>query len=79
MHITAAARDERIPLQSVVTGGATDGAALQTVGAAMMALAIPVRYVHSPTEVMSLNDFDNLVRLVVAIAGKIGGWPETYD
>ena len=78
-HITAVAREEGIPLQSVVTGGATDGAALQTVGAAMMALAIPVRYVHSPTEVLSLKDYDNLVRLIAAIAPRVGAWPETYD
>jgi len=74
-HISGVAKAEGIPLQVAVTGGTTDGAALQTFGTAMMALAVPVRYVHSPTEVMSLRDYDLLVKLVVAIARKIGTWP----
>lgn len=77
-HIGRAARDEGIPLQVAVTGGATDGGALQTFGAAMMALAVPVRYVHSPTEVMSLVDYSNLVRLLRAIVPRIGRWPQAY-
>lgn len=78
-QVTEAAAAEGIPLQVAVTGGTTDGAALQTFGAAMMALAVPVRYVHSPTEVMSLRDYANLVRLVAAIAGRIGTWPHSYE
>jgi putative aminopeptidase FrvX len=74
-HISKAAATQGIPLQVAVTGGTTDGAALQTFGAAMMALAVPVRYVHSPTEVMSLRDYDHLVRLIVLIANEIGGCP----
>ena len=78
-QISAAAAEENIPLQVAITGGATDGGALQTLGAAMMALAVPVRYVHSPTEVMSLRDYDHLVNLVALIASRIGGWSNTYD
>jgi putative aminopeptidase FrvX len=78
-HISEAAAVEGIPLQVAVTGGATDGGALQTFGAAMMALAVPVRYVHSPTEVMNLGDYDHLVRLVALIAGRIGAWPTSPD
>jgi putative aminopeptidase FrvX len=78
-HITEAAAAEGIPLQVAVTGGTTDGAALQTFGTAMMALAVPVRYVHSPTEVMSLRDYVNLVRLVAAIALRISTWPQAYE
>jgi putative aminopeptidase FrvX len=73
-HISGVAQARGIPLQVAVTGGTTDGAALQTFGTAMMALAVPVRYVHSPTEVMSLRDYDLLVKLVAAIAGQIGTW-----
>jgi putative aminopeptidase FrvX len=76
-HISRTAQSHGIPLQVAVTGGTTDGAALQTFGAAMMALAVPVRYVHSPTEVMSLRDYDNLVRLVALVVSEIGGWPQT--
>jgi putative aminopeptidase FrvX len=68
------ARKARIPTQVAVTSGATDGAAIQTLNAAMIALAVPVRYVHSPVEVMSLRDFDYLVKLVGLMAAKIGSW-----
>lgn len=78
-HVSQAAAEEGIPLQVAVTGGATDGAALQTFGAAMMALAVPVRYVHSPTEVMSLVDYSNLVHLLTAVVGRIGAWPQAYQ
>jgi putative aminopeptidase FrvX len=69
---TASAQD--IPLQVAVTGGTTDGAALQTFGTAMIPMSVPIRYVHSPTEVMSLMDFDNLVRLLVLVAQRITAW-----
>lgn len=73
-NVEAAAKKARIATQVAVTSGTTDGAAIQTLGAAMIALAVPVRYVHSPVEVMSLRDFDNLVKLVTLIATKIGTW-----
>jgi putative aminopeptidase FrvX len=73
-EISRAAAAERIPLQVAVTGGTTDGAALQTFGAAMIPLSVPIRYVHSPTEVMSLADFDNLVRLLVIVGRNIAAW-----
>jgi len=78
-HISQAAAEEGIPLQVAVTGGATDGGALQTFGAAMMALAVPVRYVHSPTEVMSFVDYENLIHLIAVIVRRIGKWPEAYE
>ncbi len=61
------ARKEGIPLQVALTGGTTDGAALQLFNVHMLALAVPVRYVHSPVEVMSIKDYENLLRLLVAI------------
>jgi putative aminopeptidase FrvX len=73
-RISEAAGDHDIPLQVAVTGGTTDGAALQTFGTSMIPLSVPIRYVHSPTEVMSLRDFDNLVKLLVVVAEKIAAW-----
>jgi putative aminopeptidase FrvX len=73
-NIEAAAGEAGISTQVAVTSGATDGAAIQTHGAAMIALAVPVRYVHSPVEVMSLSDFDGLVKLLTLIAMKISTW-----
>jgi putative aminopeptidase FrvX len=73
-RISEAAESENIPVQVVATGGGTDGAALQTFGTAMIPLSVPVRYVHSPTEVMSLWDYDNLVKLIALVVNKIGAW-----
>jgi putative aminopeptidase FrvX len=73
-QISDAAAKEGIPLQVAVTGGATDGAAIQTFGVAMIPLSVPIRYVHSPTEVMSLRDYDNLVRLLALVASNLGRW-----
>jgi putative aminopeptidase FrvX len=73
-RISDAAAARKIPLQVAVTGGTTDGAALQTFGTAMIPLGVPIRYVHSPTEVMSLKDFDNLVKLVTLVAREITKW-----
>jgi putative aminopeptidase FrvX len=72
--VSEVASREGIPVQVTVTSGATDGAAIQTQGTAMIPLSVPVRYVHSPAEVMSLLDYHNLVRLLAAIAGDIAGW-----
>jgi len=74
-HIADAARQASIPIQVAITGGTTDGAAIQTFGVAMIPLAVPIRYVHSPTEVMSLRDFDYLVKLLILIARNVGSWP----
>ncbi len=73
-EITSQAKRQKIPVQVVVTGGTTDGAALQTFGTAMIPLGVPVRYVHSPVEVMSLRDYENLIRLIVLIAKNIDKW-----
>jgi putative aminopeptidase FrvX len=72
--IADAAEKEAIPIQVAVTGGATDGAAIQTFGVAMIPLSVPIRYVHSPTEVMSLRDYDNLVKLLALVARNLRQW-----
>ncbi len=73
-QIVETARHASIPLQVAVTGGTTDGAAIQTFGVAMIPLAVPIRYVHSPTEVMSLRDYDYLVKLLTLIARNVATW-----
>jgi putative aminopeptidase FrvX len=40
----------------------------------MIPLGVPIRYVHSPTEMMSLKDFDNLVRLLALVVRNITTW-----
>ncbi len=65
------AKANRIPLQYGSGGGTTDGSAVQDFGALMMALGIPMRYTHSPTECASIRDMENMSRLIVKLAERI--------
>ncbi|MEW5937043.1 MAG: M42 family metallopeptidase [Candidatus Thermoplasmatota archaeon] len=69
--VERAAKRARIPLQIGVTGGTTDSAALQEAGVAATPIGIPMRYTHSPTEVIHLNDLRNLPRLLEASVREI--------
>jgi putative aminopeptidase FrvX len=62
------ARANRIPVQLGVTGGGNDGAAFVPYGAADVALGWPLRYSHSPAEVIDTRDVDALARIVAVIA-----------
>jgi putative aminopeptidase FrvX len=65
------AKAARIPLQVGTGGGSTDGAAMQDTGCLMMPLGIVMRYTHSPTEVASISDMENTVKLVVKIVERL--------
>lgn len=65
------AKANKIPLQYGSGGGTTDGSAVQDFGALMMALGIPMRYTHSPTECASIKDMENMSRLIVKLAERI--------
>ena len=54
----------RIPLQAGVTNGGNDGSELARYGASDAALAWPLRYSHSPAEVIDLRDLRSLARIV---------------
>jgi endoglucanase len=59
-----------IPYQlEVLPGGTTDARAMQTTrdGVASGCLSIPCRYVHSPSETVSLSDVENAVKLLLAM------------
>lgn len=56
-----------IPVQIGISGGSTDGAAAQTTGAAMVPLGVAIRYTHAPVECISLEDLENLARLLEAL------------
>jgi endoglucanase len=62
----------RIPLQAAMTGGTTDGAKLQESGAATVPLGVPMRYTHSPAEVVHIDDVANLSRLLRAVVADLG-------
>jgi putative aminopeptidase FrvX len=62
------ARANRIPVQLGVTGGGNDGSAFVPYGAVDVPLGWPLRYSHSPAEVIDTRDMDALARIVAVIA-----------
>jgi len=62
------ARDNQIPAQFGVTGGGNDGSAFVRYGSIDVALGWPLRYSHSPAEVIDTRDVDALGRIVATIA-----------
>jgi putative aminopeptidase FrvX len=70
-----AARDENIPFQVNAAGGGTgtDANAMQLnqSGMATGLLSIPLRYMHTPCEVVSLADVDNTARLMAAFIERL--------
>ncbi|HTV60846.1 MAG TPA: M20/M25/M40 family metallo-hydrolase [Verrucomicrobiae bacterium] len=62
------ARASRIPAQYGVTGGGNDGAAFTRYGSVDVALGWPLRYSHSPAEVIDTHDADALARILAVIA-----------
>ena len=66
--LVALARAQGIPAQYGVTGGGNDGAAFLRYGSTDVALGWPLRYSHSPGEVVDIRDVDALARIVAAVA-----------
>ncbi|MBI3662735.1 MAG: M20/M25/M40 family metallo-hydrolase [Acidobacteria bacterium] len=62
------ARKNQIPVQYGVTGGGNDGAVFLRHGSVDIPIAWPLRYSHSPGEVIDTRDLDALARIVAAIA-----------
>ncbi len=62
------ARANQIPVQYGVTGGGNDGSAFVRYGSLDIALGWPLRYSHSPAEVIDTRDVDSLARIVTVIA-----------
>jgi endoglucanase len=63
----------KIPYQlEVLTGGTTDAAAMQITknGVAAGCISIPCRYVHSPSEMIDINDLKNAVNLILKLVEK---------
>jgi endoglucanase len=69
------AQEEDIPYQVQVTAGSTptDANAMQINGQGMATglMSIPLRYMHTPCEVVSLTDVENCVRLMAAFCRRI--------
>jgi putative aminopeptidase len=62
------ARAARIPLQIGTTNGGNDGSELVRYGAVNSPLGWPLRYSHSPAEVIDLRDVRSLARMIAAVA-----------
>ena len=62
------ARANQIPAQFGVTGGGNDGSAFVRYGSVDVALGWPLRYSHSPAEVVDTRDVDALGRIIAVIA-----------
>ena len=62
------ARSNQIPVQFGVTGGGNDGSSFVPYGSVDVALGWPLRYSHSPAEVIDTRDAESLARIVSAIA-----------
>jgi len=65
--VTKIADKAKVKIQYGVTGGSTDGMALQESGAATLPIGIPMRYTHSPTECIHIDDLKNYIKLITAI------------
>ncbi|MBN2045204.1 MAG: M42 family metallopeptidase [Anaerolineales bacterium] len=71
--IKKGAQRARIPIQtSILTRGYTDTYTIQTSRAGVPAggIAIPCRYIHSPSEMVDVSDLTNSVKLLAALLSK---------
>lgn len=66
--VVSMARSGNIPAQYGVTGGGNDGAAFLLYGSTDVALGWPLRYSHSPGEVIDVRDLSALAKIVASIA-----------
>ena len=79
-HFLAVAREKAIPVQvrGVPKGAGNNGWSLKMErgGAAVVQLGIPLRYMHSPVEVIDLKDLDSVTDLTVA---AVRGLSDDFD
>jgi putative aminopeptidase FrvX len=70
-RVVKLARDNGIPAQYGVTGGGNDGATFASYGSVNIPLGWPLRYSHSPGEVIDTRDLEALAKIITALAN---GW-----
>jgi putative aminopeptidase FrvX len=66
--LIALARQHDIPVQYGTTGGGNDGSVFPKYGAHDIPISWPLRYSHSPGEVIDTRDLEALARIVAVIA-----------
>jgi putative aminopeptidase FrvX len=67
-RVVALAKENGIPAQYGVTGGGNDGSVFLRYGSVDVALGWPLRYSHSPGEVIDIKDLDALGKIVAVLA-----------
>src|SRR5205085_2214348 len=67
-RVVKLARDNNIPVQYGVTGGGNDGAVFTRYGSVNIPLGWPLRYSHSPGEVIDTRDLDALAKIITVLA-----------
>ena len=67
-RVVALARKRSIPVQYGVTGGGNDGSVFVRYGSVDVAMGWPLRYAHSPGEVIDTKDVDALGKIVEVVA-----------
>lgn len=67
-RIVAIAHEHSIPVQYGVTGGGNDGSVFVRYGSVDVAMGWPLRYAHSPGEVIDTKDVDALGKIVEMVA-----------
>lgn len=67
-RVVRLARLNRIPVQYGVTGGGNDGSAFLRHGSVDIPLGWPLRYSHSPGEVIDTRDLDALAKIIAVLA-----------
>jgi putative aminopeptidase FrvX len=71
-EIASVAKSRGIRLQVVFSGGGTDAKPFQAEGPRVVSLAFPLRYTHSPVELVHPGDLAETVKLVVELARHFG-------
>jgi len=69
-RVVKLAHENKIPVQYGVTGGGNDGAVFVRYGTVDVPLSWPLRYSHSPGEVIDTRDLDALSKIVAVLAKK---------
>lgn len=69
-RVVELAKENNIAVQYGVTGGGNDGAVFTRYGSVDVALGWPLRYAHSPGEVIDTKDLDALGKIVEVLARK---------
>jgi endoglucanase len=75
-RLKATAAQEQIPVQILaeakITGTDANVVQLSRSGVATALVRVPLRYMHTPVEVLSLDDLDAAIRLVAALLEQLG-------